>query len=422
MTTIHEPGTDVDAPGRGRRRGRSAVIAGAAVLAAAAIATPFLLGSGEGRAPAPTGAGSAGPAAVAAHALTGDVDGDGKPDVVTLSRADRLRVRLGSGGSVTQLLQDRPQLEGLADVGADGMAVVTSHRGEGGRAWQARVLRRHHLVVLPVRHRGVIGTDRSAEQTAWLADGRLYDGSFDDLQANDDQVAVLARSWSLDEGKLAYSRVGVRCWDRTTGEPPAPCEAGQDWRYDVGPHGDLPALLPTVHPAWASVTHASFGAGPWTVRKVGSHGGPEFAPYDLIHSVAGANHTARVPLGWSPSLFPAPVRLGDGTDAVLLSQEGGDSDTWRVYVDLGGQVQRLGQQGPVRLGGGFTQDGDRVYLSWLTPAGSLFTRVGTVRPGHYRVYAWQPSGGDATTPPTLVAHDLGPVCIDDMWQTYGTCR
>jgi hypothetical protein len=150
-------------------------------------------------------------------------------------------------------------------------------------------------------------------------------------------------------------------------------------------------------------------------------GDPESAPYDVLHSVGATVHSAHVPIGWSPSLFRAPVHLGDGTLGVLLSQDGGDSDTWRVYADRGGQVQELMQRGPLPLGGGFTHDGDHAYYSWLTPGGDLYTRVGTGRPAHFHVYAWRLTGGDATTAPTLVAHDLGTVCIDDMWQTYGTC-
>jgi hypothetical protein len=419
MTTTETPHTDQTEPraDRSRRRRRwVAAVSGVVVLVAGAIAGSFAVRGGDGDAP-PVSA----PPKLPPGAIRADVDGDGRADVVQLTRTDLLKVSLASGRTATQLLQDRPRIEGVADVGGVGLAVVTSKRAEGGREWQARVLRGRRLVVLHVRHRGVIGIDHSADQTAWLSGGRLYDGTFDDLQSGADHVAVLARSWSLENSELASTRAGVRCWDRTSDHTPATCAPGQDWTYDVGPHGDLPALLPSVFPSWASVKHASFGGQTWSLRKVGSRGGPEFAPYDVLHSADGVVHSARVAQGWGPSLFPSPVRLDHGTSGLLLSQEGGDSDTWRVYVDRGGRVQELDQEGPLPLGGGFTHDGDHTVYSWLTPGGRLYTRVGLDQPAHFHVYAWQPTGGDATTPPTLVAHDLGTVCIDDMWNTYGTC-
>jgi hypothetical protein len=57
----------------------------------------------------------------------------------------------------------------------------------------------------------------------------------------------------------------------------------------------------------------------------------------------------------------------------------------------------------------------------MSADGSLYTRVGETTPGRYRVYAWQPEGATAATAPTLVAQDLGTLCIDEMLGTYGTC-
>jgi hypothetical protein len=120
-------------------------------------------------------------------------------------------------------------------------------------------------------------------------------------------------------------------------------------------------------------------------------------------------------------MYRTPVRVGDLTQGVLLSQEGGDSDTWRVYVRWGGQVQQLRTQGPVALGGGFTAAGMTAYLSWMSADGSLYTRIGTPRPGRVHVYAWVPTGASAGTAPVLEARDLGVVCLDETLGTYGTC-
>jgi hypothetical protein len=390
------------------------MVAGAAVLIVGAVASAFFLRSGD-TAAGPAVEPSTSAPAVPAGAFTGDVDGDGTTDVVTLSR-DKLRVRLASGATLAHLLQFRPRLEGLAGVGGRGLAIVVSQVGaDGSREWSAWAVRSGELSSLR--------THGHPASLSWVTGHRLYDGALDPLQHGSARVAVVARSWSLRGGVLAGTRAGVRCWDRTSVAPPQICAPGEDWSYDVGPHGDLPRLLPTVRPAWADRLSTTFGTGGWKLHNLDRSVDPEAAPYDLTHADHGVVHTARVPVGWAPLLFGPPVRLAGAGPAVLLSQEGGDSDTWRVYVDHGGRVLPVPVLGPLPLGGGFTKasDGQGAYYSWLTPQGRLFTRVGTSRDGRYHVYAWHPTGGSASTAPTLVARDLGTVCIDETMGTYGTC-
>jgi hypothetical protein len=389
-----------------------------AVVLAAACATPFVLHDRAGSASE-----TAPHAPAAVGALSGDVDGDGTPDTVTLDRHDRLRVRLGAGGTVEHLLQDRPRLEGLVDVGHGHLAIAVSRWAAGrSRAWTAWEVRRNRIAPLPVRDRQVIGSEPGSS-AVWVAGHRLYDGSLDPLQHGATQVVVASRTWTLRGGRLTSTAAGLRCWDRSSNATPARCAPDQDWSYDVGPHGELPALLPTVRPAWADRSSTTFSGGVWKVRNLDPDVDPEAAPYDVTHTQGGVVHATPVPVGWAPVLFGPPVRLADGAPAVLLSQEGGDSDTWRVYVDRGGRVQPLPLQGPVPLGGGFREvhGVDRAYLSWLTREGRLYTRVGSPTPGRFHVWAWMPTGGDATAPPTLVARDLGTVCIDETLGTYGTC-
>jgi hypothetical protein len=388
-------------------------VTGMAVLAVGVVAWLWLHSGGDGSRPAPRATSSF--AVLSAGALTGDVDGDGRSDVVNLAHDDTLHVRLGSGATVSQLLQDHPRLEGLADLGGSGLAVVVSRAGgHRSRAWTAWVVRGHRVVPVRTRDRAVLVADRGSS-TVWVAGHRLHDGSLDPLQERVDRVAVMSRVWSLRDGVLMSRRVGVRCWDRSTTVLPGVCAPGQHWTYDVGPHGDLPALLPSVQPSWADTTHTTFGRETWLLR-----GGV------LIHRSHGsvqAVQAVQVPRGWTPRLFRAPVRLADGAPGVLLSQEGGDSDTWRVYADVAGQVRQVRTRGPLPLGGGFakTATGESVVYSWLTPEGRLFTRIGTPTPGRFRAYEWLPSGGTASVAPTLVAHELGTVCIDETLGTYGTC-
>ena len=409
--------------GHGRRR-RTAVIAGVAAACAVAIAAPLALHGGHHTA-APAGAPPSAPQSprVPAGAVTGDVDGDGLPDTVSLTRAGLLRVDLGSGTTVRQLLPGGTSLEGLVSVGPPGLDIVTSARGgdgAGSREWTVRHLHRRSIGSVRMRHHDTIGSSRDGT-VAWVSGQTLYDGTLDDLQKGQDRVAVLARTWSLRQGDLAPSRAGVRCWDRSAGHPPATCAAGQDWTYDAGPHGDLPDLQP-LGASWfrTATSPVVDGSDSWTLARATPPGPPEAPHMDLVLRSGGSTAQVLVPPGWVPVLRPSPVTPG-GVHAVLISQEGGDSDTWRVYVDSDGRPVELRTDGPLALGGGFSHDGGTAYLSWVTRSGDLFTRVGTSVPGHYRVYEWDPTGGTAGSPPVLQARDLGIVCVDQLVGHYGTC-
>jgi hypothetical protein len=159
----------------------------------------------------------------------------------------------------------------------------------------------------------------------------------------------------------------------------------------------------------------------WTLHPGTPPGPVESVHDDLVVTGHGTTQKVAVPAGWAPRMFHRTVRVGDVTDGVLLSQEGGDSDTWRVYVRWDGHPQQLRTRGPVALGGGFTRDGSTTYLSWMSADGRLYTRIGTPRPGRFRLYAWTPAGATASTPPVLEARHLGIVCLDATGRTLDTC-
>ena len=283
------------------------MVAGALLLVVA-VTTALLVRSSGVHAP-PTGPPPGPVPVVPAGALTGDVDGDGTSDVVTLSRDDQLRVRLGSGGTVAHFLQFRPRLEGLAAVGGPGLAVVVSEvEVNGSRALTAWVVHGQAFTSLRTHGRAVLG-DESGSSTAWVSGHRLYDGTLDPLQRAAPRVAVVSRRWTLRDGVLTGRAAGIRCWDRVRTTLPRLCAPGQDWTFDVGTRGNLPQLLPTVKPAWADRSRTSFGGGVWKVRNLDRDVDPEAAPYDLTHTQRGVTHTARVPVGWAPALFGSPVRL-----------------------------------------------------------------------------------------------------------------
>lgn len=189
--------------------------------------------------------------------------------------------------------------------------------------------------------------------------------------------------------------------------------------HSVGSHADLPALFPAA-PRHRGRVVVTDNGDRWSLRRLDPGAAPGSASYVLVVRSRGTVRSVRVPAGPAPVLQGTPVSIGELTDGVLVSQKGGGSDTWRVFVAWGGRISTLKARGPVALGGGFTHG--TAYLSWLGADGRPYTRLGTSRPGHFRVWAWLPSAATAWTPPVLVAHSLGTVCLDDVRQTYGTCR
>jgi hypothetical protein len=123
-----------------------------------------------------------------------------------------------------------------------------------------------------------------------------------------------------------------------------------------------------------------------------------------------------------PALLPrrsrltdgARVRIGDLTSGVLRRTSAGG---WQVLVRWNTKVQPVPTRGPVRLGGPSVQG----ETSWVSDEGLLYTRI-PIGTGRFRVYAWDPRGATAYTPPTLVATDLGRVCFNHSFTAFGDCR
>ena len=165
--------------------------------------------------------------------------------------------------------------------------------------------------------------------------------------------------------------------------------------WDVGDNGvqasPVPAATP-LRPSAPSRQHAGLGAG------VGSRG-------DLPALLPAAR----------TSLDGTRVRLGDITDGVLRRTP---HRTWEVRVWWNGRLQRVATRGRVPLGASVTA---HASASWVSAQGLLYTRVPTGRPHRFRVYAWDPRGGTAYTPPRLVATDLGPVCFNSSFTAFGDC-
>jgi hypothetical protein len=140
------------------------------------------------------------------------------------------------------------------------------------------------------------------------------------------------------------------------------------------------------------------------------------------HHHRGANHSALGSHRNLPSLLPAAtsglglrdrqtVRVGDVTQGTLRRTPTGG---WQVVVRWAGRWQALPTHGPASVSLG--------RASWVSASGLLYTRVPTSTPGRFQVFAWDPQGSSAYTPPTLVASPVGTVCFDAAFTAYGDCR
>jgi hypothetical protein len=197
----------------------------------------------------------------------------------------------------------------------------------------------------------------------------------------------------------------------------------------VGPHGGRPGRRATI----VAAVVLAFAAivVPFGLRDVGKSGA-QASP--ATHATASPPSTtahrspvvdaAVGPRGDLPALLPARsarlsdglrVRLGVITDGVLRRTPAG---TWQVLVRWNGRLQPVPTHGPVRLAGG---PAGHAPASWVSDEGLLYTRVAMARPDRFRVFAWEPRGATAYTPPTLVAKNLGLVCFNRSFTAFGDC-
>ena len=188
-----------------------------------------------------------------------------------------------------------------------------------------------------------------------------------------------------------------------------------------GRHGRRTTIVAAVVLAFAAIV------APFALLGVGGSGAqaspatrvspPRVAPAGHEQPVADPSLGAR---GDLPTLLPARsglsdgtrVRLGDVTDGVLRRAPGG---AWQVVVRWNGRLQPLPLRGPVRLAAGGAS-------SWVSDDGLMYPRVPTSAPGRFRVYAWDPRGGSAYTPPTLVSVPVGQVCFNHAFTAFGDCH
>jgi hypothetical protein len=145
--------------------------------------------------------------------------------------------------------------------------------------------------------------------------------------------------------------------------------------------------------------------GTATLRGHVSDGGVGAGDAELVVRIHMFTFRAPIPAGWPPQLV-GHLALPRKLDGFVVSQEGGDSDTWTVYRSLEGDLKRVPVSHAAPFGGGFTRDGIHAYRTWMTRRGGLFTRVG-LGGARERVWRWGLHGT------SLVPTDLGVYCFDE---------
>jgi hypothetical protein len=379
------------------------------------------------------------------QALTGDIDGDG--------RADQARV---VGHTLTVTLAADPGhpltgplgvtgLIGLTGTDGPGAGIVTTENDSPGEdSWQVMVLQNGALArVPPVESSpaapagsppgaaaGSLGVTRGYS-TSWLTPtGELVSGVLDPMQQGQRHLAVYASRVVVRSGHLHVLPIGRRCWDVVTQQVPAPCPAGVDDAFDPGPHGSLPALLPK------SDLNDSINVGEtWqqdpvslTLTKDPVHAASDQNQvYDVVGTIAG--HHVSAPVGtWLVGLMKRYVDLGHGVHGLAPFSIGEGGWDWHLMAYVDGRLVPLPvagdpHPGPFSLRPGadpVVADGKgHAGSTWISPGGRVFTTVSLGDQGYVELYEWQVTDSSGTE---LRAVDLGEVCMDSFWGTYGTCR
>jgi hypothetical protein len=359
--------------------------------------------------------------------LSGDVDGDGLPDRIRVS-GQTLTVTLAAdpGHPLTRSTPDLQGLVGLAAVGGPGQAVVESI-GDlvQGASWETVALRRGELERVPVHQDG--GAARVSvvpgAATSWITpQGVLMTGALDPMQEGARHLAVRVSRVDARPGHPVLTPVGRWCWDVVDQPVPVPCPSGVDDAYDPGPHGSLPTLLPWFDTARRTTTYDAWQDGSTSLHM---EEGPVHTTsvfkqaFDVVGTIDG--HHVSAPAGvFDPGVLETFVDLGHGVRGLVVLN---DASSWKILSFVDDRLVTVSVTASSGVRPGATgvldeQGAGHPVDTWIGPQGDLFSTVQTGGIGQDELIRWQVTDGSGST---LVADDLGPVCIDRYWGTYGTC-
>lgn len=340
---------------------RPATWAVAAAASAVLIALPFVFANSGNPsdmqpAPAPTPTETTTPAA-----LSGDVDGDGYDETVTIDGHGVISVVLFSSSSGTPLTVDAgadgSALVGLAWLG-DSPAVVADDHGTG------RVFRVTADGLVQVEVEGGQSdypfTENDPERTWFVEGGQLF------TAVPGEETIRYAAAWELNaQGRLVDRPVGEYCYDSAAGHP-KPC-GGRDGVVSGDPPRQI-ALFPEAEPLAPGQTfHGGVYEGDAIVSLDGT----------VVSIRIGDNPPYTFDLGPGTGYRLYPVTLSSNSDAtaVVVSQTDGAQTTYRV---VGWQAGELVEYLPPNLGGGGLVPPDPITMAdqvtWVSVTGRLFTR------------------------------------------------
>ena len=252
--------TDLQAPSHsrpptGRRLVSPRVVAGVATVLVAATTTGVLIATAANRpaqepavgagspsasrsvsAPAPAGAPTvtappSGPTDTGPAPAADDVDGDGRPDVVSLPTAGTLRIRYGTGLTDTvafDAMAGEGRLLGIADADNDGRGEVFVHVGAGAYTDQTSVFRyvegRLRLVTLDGKQMWLVSGASVRHSSSWACrpphtpilvwsgesdDGTAYHGTLDSYRFSGAALTrISSRPLTADDLKPAPRHCG----------------------------------------------------------------------------------------------------------------------------------------------------------------------------------------------------------------------
>jgi hypothetical protein len=327
----------------------------AAAACAALIALPFILNGGSDRAELPPA--SPGPTETTTPAaLTGDLDGDGTDETVTIDQHGVISVVLASSDSGTPVTADAgadgSTLAGLVRIDDSGADAVVADDGGTGRVFRVTA---DGLVQVDV----VGGQDfnpftHNEDGATWAVLGNALITA----SATADKAVFDARTWRLNpRGLLDSTYIGRVCSGATAGII-AYCGGGSGVVV-----GDLQvALFPeatdVIHSGQSFPIAIDGGGGPGTVSLDGSTHSVDFpggSPAEQVTIPGTGNttvYTTLMPGTEVPGIVVRQTRTG-GFDFFLIV-------TWR-----GGHLTLLDT-------GDQTYSGDDQF-TWLSSTGGLFT-------------------------------------------------